>query len=118
MGAEPAVLAGTVARYNEDVAAGHDTMFEKPARVMRAIAEPPFYATELRLCNLALTGAGPRVNRDGQVLDRGAIPIGGLFAAGECAGGVLGDVYMGSGNALANAVTFGRVAGQNAAKQG
>ena len=112
MGVEPAVLAGTVARYNEDVAAGHDTMFEKPARVMRAIAEPPFYATELRLCNLALTGAGPRVNRDGQVLDRGAIPIGGLFAAGEYAGGVLGDVYMGSGNALANAVTFGRVAGQ------
>jgi succinate dehydrogenase/fumarate reductase flavoprotein subunit len=117
MGVEPAVLAGTVARYNEDVAAGHDTMFEKPARVMRAIAEPPFYATELRLCNLALTGAGPRVNRDGQVLDRGAIPIRGLFAAGECAGGVLGDVYMGSGNALANAVTFGRVAGQNAAKR-
>jgi len=118
MGVEPAILAGTVTRYNEDVAAGHDTMFEKPARVMRAIAEPPFYATELRLCNLALTGAGPRVNRDGQVLDRGAIPIRGLFAAGECAGGVLGDVYMGSGNALANAVTFGRVAGQNAAKQG
>ena len=118
MGVEPAVLAGTVTRYNTDVAAGHDTMFEKPARVLRAIAEPPFYATELRLCNLALTGAGPRVNRDGQVLDRGAIPIRGLFAAGECAGGVLGDVYMGSGNALANAVTFGRVAGQNAAKQG
>jgi succinate dehydrogenase/fumarate reductase flavoprotein subunit len=118
MGVEPAILAGTVTRYNSDVAAGHDTMFEKPARVMRAISEPPFYATELRLCNLALTAAGPRVNRDGQVLDRGAIPIGGLFAAGECAGGVLGDVYMGSGNALANAVTFGRVAGQNAAKQG
>jgi len=118
MGLEPAVLAGTVARYNEDVAAGHDTMFEKPARVMRAVAEPPFYATELRLCNLALTGAGPRVNRDGQVLDRGALPIRGLFAAGECAGGVLGDVYMGSGNALASAVTFGRVCGQNAAKQG
>src|SRR3984957_16633755 len=79
MGVEPAVLAGTVARYNDDVAAGHDTMFEKPARVMRAIAEPPFYATELRLCNLALTGAGPRVNRDGQVLDRRAIPIPGLL---------------------------------------
>lgn len=117
MGTEPAVLAGTVARYNSDVAAGHDTMFEKPSRALRSIAEPPFYATELRLCNLALTGAGPRVNRDGQVLDHGAIPIRGLFAAGECAGGVLGDVYMGSGNALANAVTFGRVAGQNAAKQ-
>src|ERR1700722_1947371 len=118
MGVEPAALAGAVARYNTDAAAGHDSMFKKPAHMMRAIASPPFYATELRLCNLALTGAGPRVNRDGQVLDRGARAIPGLFAAGECAGGVLGDVYMGSGNALANAVTFGRVAGQNAAKQG
>jgi succinate dehydrogenase/fumarate reductase flavoprotein subunit len=116
LGLEPAALAGTVRRYNSDVAAGHDTMFEKPAHVMRGIDEPPFYATELRLCNLALTGAGPRINRDGQVLDQGATPIRGLFAAGECAGGVLGDVYVGSGNALANAVTFGRVAGQNAAK--
>ena len=117
MGVEPAALAGAVARYNTDAAAGHDTMFEKPAHMMRPIASPPFYATELRLCNLALTGAGPRVNRDGQVLGRGAIPIPGLFAAGECAGGVLGDVYMGSGNALANAVTFGRVCGQHAAKR-
>ena len=50
-------------------------------------------------------------------MGRGAIPIPGLFAAGECAGGVLGDVYMGSGNALANAVTFGRVCGQHAAKR-
>ena len=117
MGVEPAALAGTVLRYNSDVAAGHDTMFEKPSRALRSIDEPPFYATELRLCNLALTGAGPRINRDGQVLDHGATPISGLFAAGECAGGVLGDIYVGSGNALANAVTFGRVAGQNAAKQ-
>jgi succinate dehydrogenase/fumarate reductase flavoprotein subunit len=117
MGVEPAALAGTVRRYNSDVAAGHDTMFEKPSRALRSIDEPPFYATELRLCNLALTGAGPRINRDGQVLDHGATPISGLFAAGECAGGVLGDIYVGSGNALANAVTFGRVAGQNAAKQ-
>ena len=116
MGVEPAALAGTVRRYNSDVAAGHDTMFEKPSRALRSIDEPPFYATELRLCNLALTGAGPRVNRDGQVLDHGATPIPGLFAAGECAGGVLGEIYMGSGNALANAITFGRVAGQHAAK--
>jgi fumarate reductase flavoprotein subunit len=38
-----------------------------------------------------------------------------LFAAGECVGGVLGDVYVGSGNALANALVFGRVAGRSAA---
>ncbi len=87
MGVEPAALAGAAARYNTDAAAGYDSMFEKPAHLMRPIAAPPFYATELRLCNLALTGVGPRVNRDGQVLDRGAIPIPGLFAAGECACG-------------------------------
>jgi succinate dehydrogenase/fumarate reductase flavoprotein subunit len=41
-----------------------------------------------------------------------------LFAAGECVGGVLGDVYVGSGNALANALVFGRVAGRSAALSG
>jgi len=47
--------------------------------------------------------------RRGQPGDPGAV------CRGECAGGVLGDVYMGSGNALANAVTFGRIAGTSAA---
>ncbi|GAA1268802.1 hypothetical protein GCM10009609_34900 [Pseudonocardia aurantiaca] len=43
------------------------------------------------------------------------MPIPGLFAAGEVAGGVFGDRYAGGGNAIANAVVFGRIAGRNAA---
>ncbi len=43
------------------------------------------------------------------------MPVPGLFAAGECTGGVLGDVYVGSGNSFANCLVFGRAAGRSAA---
>jgi fumarate reductase flavoprotein subunit len=111
----PRALEGEIARYNRDALAGQDTMFGKSPKVLRPVAEPPFYATEMRLCNIALTACGPRVDAQGQVLNEGSQVIPGLYAAGECAGGVLGDVYMGSGNALSSAVTFGRIAGRSAA---
>jgi succinate dehydrogenase/fumarate reductase flavoprotein subunit len=116
-GIPPRALEGQLARYNDDVLAGRDTMFGKAANVLRAVAEPPFYVTEMRLCNVSLTGCGPRIDPEGRVLDEATRVIPGLYAAGECAGGVLGDVYMGSGNALASAVTFGRVAGTSAARR-
>jgi fumarate reductase flavoprotein subunit len=49
------------------------------------------------------------------VVSRSSAPVAGLFAAGECTGGVLGDVYMGSGNSLSNCLSFGRIAGRSAA---
>ena len=87
---------------------------KKPA-VLRPVSTSPFYATEVRLCQLSVTAVGPRVDRDGRVINTANLPVPGLFAAGECVGGVLGDVYIGSGNALANALVFGRVAGRSAA---
>jgi fumarate reductase flavoprotein subunit len=39
----------------------------------------------------------------------------GLFAAGECTGGVLGGIYVGSGNSYTNCLVYGRIAGRNAA---
>jgi len=50
------------------------------------------------------------------VLDRGSDPIPGLFAAGECTGGVVGAQYVGSGNSYANITVFGRIAGAAAAR--
>jgi succinate dehydrogenase/fumarate reductase flavoprotein subunit len=117
-GLPPRALEGELGRYNEDVLAGEDTRFGKSPAVMRTVAEPPFYATQMRLCNVSLTACGPRVDAAARVLDEGSQAIPGLYAAGECAGGVLGDVYMGSGNALASAVTFGRIAGASAARRG
>jgi succinate dehydrogenase/fumarate reductase flavoprotein subunit len=109
-------LAGALAKYNADVAAGEDTVHQKKPAVLRPVATPPFYATELRLCQLSVTGVGPRIDRDSRVIGAANQPIPGLFAAGECAGGVLGEVYVGSGNALGSALVFGRVAGGAAAR--
>ena len=38
------------------------------------------------------------------------------LAAGECVGGIIGPVYVGSGNSLGTCTTFGRLAGLAAAE--
>ncbi|SNQ45798.1 Fumarate reductase/succinate dehydrogenase flavoprotein domain protein [Frankia canadensis] len=115
IGVPAANLEGTFERYNGHVARGEDTDFQKVAQHMRPVATPPFYATELRLYMLGLTSVGPRIDAHARVLDQRSRAIPGLYAAGEASGGVLGPVYAGSGNSIANATTFGRVAGRTAA---
>jgi fumarate reductase flavoprotein subunit len=110
------VLARTTERYCELAAAGDDTDHLKDPRFLRPIQTPPFYGVEVRLATVALTSAGLRIDRDAAVLDRVGRPIPGLFAAGECTGGVLGEVYMGSGNSYSNCLVYGRIAGQSAAR--
>ncbi|BBX04734.1 hypothetical protein BST36_08245 [Mycolicibacterium moriokaense] len=110
-------LENAVARYNDFARCGEDVDFRKGARFLRPIAAPPFYGCELRLGILALTAVGPRIDADARVVGQGGVRIPGLFAAGECAGGVLGGVYMGSGNSMANCVVFGRTAGAGAAQE-
>lgn len=108
-------LLHTFEKYNADVEAGEDTQFLKRPDHMRKVDQGPFYAVPVHNMKLSVTAVGPKVDRDGRVLDGGNLPVPGLFAAGECAGGVLGDVYVGSGNALANAVAYGRIVGRTAA---
>ena len=116
IGVPAAGLAGTIEKYNADAAAGHDTVHLKRPDVLRPVATPPFYATEVRLSQLSVTAVGPRIDRDGRVMNTSNRPVPGLFAGGECTGGVIGDVYVGSGNALASALVFGRIAGRSAAR--
>jgi fumarate reductase flavoprotein subunit len=115
---DPAGLAATIDRYNRDADAGRDREFEKDAKFLEDVSTPPFYGVELRLGVLCLTSKGLRIDADARVLDRSGTPIPGLYSAGECTGGVLGDVYVGSGNAYANCLVFGRVAGRTAAARG
>jgi fumarate reductase flavoprotein subunit len=117
IGVPPASLAGAVTRYNADVEAGQDSMYLKEPSVMRPVATGPFYAVEVRLTQLGLTSVGLRIDAGARVVGEASAPVPGLFAAGECTGGVLGDVYMGSGNSLANCLTFGRIAGRSAAAE-
>jgi len=107
-------LRATVDVYNKDAAAGEDRHFRKRPDVMRPLTKPPFYAVEVRLAHLALTAVGLRIDSQGKVLGDDGQPIQGLFAAGECIGGVVGDVYVGSGNSITSAFVFGKVAGENA----
>ena len=110
-------FVGTIERYNADVAAGHDSLYLKRPSLMRPVATPPYYATELRLAHLTVTAVGLRIDADARVLDEASHPIVGLYAAGECTGGVLGDVYVGSGNSVTNCIVFGRIAGEGAARE-
>lgn len=42
--------------------------------------------------------------------------IEGFYAAGETTGGVMGERYIGGGNSIINAIVFGRIAGESAAR--
>jgi fumarate reductase flavoprotein subunit len=108
-------LLGTVERYNEHVARGSDDDYLKPVKSLRPISTGPFYSFGLDLYLFGLTGVGIRIDHQASVVHRDSRSIAGLFAAGECTGGVLGSIYIGSGNALASASTYGRIAGRNAA---
>jgi fumarate reductase flavoprotein subunit len=83
---------------------------------MRPIDRPPYFAAEVRPAVVVLTGYGCRVDAEAKVLDRGGGPIPGLYAAGEATGNVLGEMYLGSGNGVASAVIYGRIAGESAAR--
>jgi fumarate reductase flavoprotein subunit len=114
LGLPEVALVGTVGRFNANVDAGKDSDYLKEPAVLKPISKAPFYAVELRPATICLTSYGLALDVDARVLrdDGSAIP--GLFAAGECTG-VLGPCYLGNGNSLASCVTFGRIAGTNAA---
>jgi fumarate reductase flavoprotein subunit len=106
---------GAVERYNGWAELGEDQDFGKQARFLRPLAEPPFYGVEIRPSTLGIMACGLEIDESAQVLDSSSRPIGGLFAAGECTGGVIGPRYIGSGNGIAQCVVFGRTAGRAAA---
>jgi succinate dehydrogenase/fumarate reductase flavoprotein subunit len=78
--------------------------------------EAPFYAVRITPGVVALTACGLTIDVEARVLDEAGEPIPGWFAAGETTGNVVGDMYIASGNSLANCVVYGRVAGDNAAR--
>lgn len=112
---DAAVLCGTIDRYNAGADAHDDADFAKDLAFLEPVREPPFYAVEMRPSTVCFTAFGLRIDREAGVLSLTSQPIPGLFAAGECTGGVIGAQYVGSGNSYANVTVFGRIAGENAA---
>ena len=112
IGADPAILARTVERFNGYAASGEDIEFGRDPESMRAF-EGTFYALPLQPTVLNTQG-GPRRNAKAQVVDTNGDPIPGLFSAGEC-GGVNTFYYQGGSN-VGECLVFGRIAGTNAAQ--
>lgn len=78
------------------------------------IDKAPFYALVGRTM-VHHTMGGVEINTETQVLDKNGDIIEGLFAAGEVTGGIHGANRLG-GNAISDAIVFGRLAGINVMK--
>jgi fumarate reductase flavoprotein subunit len=116
MGVEPATLRATIDEYNAFCVAGHDRLFAKPAKFLRPLLGPKYYAAKARTVALGTKG-GIRVNEKLEVVDKKNAAIPGLYAGGFDAGGMYGDSYpirVSSGLSSAFALNSGRIAGRNA----
>lgn len=79
------------------------------------IDEPPFHAYHVTT-GITFTFGGLKVTEDAQVEDQYGQPMPGLYAAGEIVGGLFYNNYA-SGTGLMSGATFGRLAGQGAARE-
>ncbi len=109
---EPAVLAKTLADWNEIVANKNDTQFGRTTGMNDDLSTPPYYAIKVAP-GIHHTMGGIKINTKAEALDYYGNPVPGLFAAGEVTGGVHGGNRLG-GNAVADIVIFGRIAAQSA----
>lgn len=108
-------FVATVENYNKMIENGKDTEFGKDLTGHKAINTAKYYALKVVPATLG-TLSGIKVNLDSQVIDTDGNVIPGLYAAGEVANGMFfNKVYPASGTSIQMCLTFGRVAGQNAA---
>ena len=105
MNLDPAVLKETIDNYNAYAAAGADPEFKRT--VMKPLASP-YVAVAVVPCEI-ITYGGVARNENSEVIRADNTVIKGLYAAGEVSAN---SAYMGF--TLSNAVTWGRIAGENA----
>ena len=106
-------LLKTISKYNGFVQNKKDLDFNRRGTLL-SIEKGPFYIQKVAPA-VHHTMGGVRVNTKGQVLDKKAQPIEGLFAAGEIVGGLHGTNRLG-GNAITEIIVFGKRAGENIMK--
>lgn len=110
-GIEPAAFAQTMEEWNACVDAGKDEEFGRTSFVTK-LETAPYYAIQVAP-GVHHTMGGLKINASAEVLDTSDAAIPGLFAAGEVTGGIHGANRLG-GNAVADIVVFGRIAGASA----
>lgn len=105
-------LETTVNNWNQMVAAGKDTDFDRKTGMERKISEAPYYAIHIAPA-IHYTMGGIHIDSRTRVIDGNGDIIPGLLAAGEVAGGLHGNNRIG-GNSIAETVIFGIQAGREA----
>lgn len=127
LGVDAAGLASTVSRFNDDARTGVDSEFGRgateqdchlgdPANTPNPCLAPlesgPFYAIELHPGVLGTAG-GLQTDLDGEVLGWDGLPLGGLYAAGNCSATVFKDAYPGGGATIGSAITRAYAVGKH-----
>jgi 3-oxosteroid 1-dehydrogenase len=131
LGIDANVLAATVARFNEFAARGEDPDFGRgtsaydrfngdqrlpgAAATLGPLLAAPFHAIQIEIGALGTNG-GPKTDTRARVLAESGGVINGLYAAGNAMAGPTGMVYGGAGGTLGPALTFGWIAGADAAQ--
>lgn len=106
-------LKKTIQTWSGYVASGVDEEFGRDiGKVKTDLSNGPYYAVNVGPGIHHCMG-GVKINTDAQVIDKSGNPIDGLYACGEVTGGIHGANRLG-GNAVADIVVFGRIAGENA----
>lgn len=128
-GIEPEGLERTVAAFNENAVRGVDPDFGRGARIydhyqgddeigpnncLAPLLQAPFYAVRVHAGEIG-TFAGLRTDAAARVLDERGESIDGLYAAGNDQANVFAGAYPGAGSTLGPAMTFGYLAGRDAA---
>ncbi|MEC5344149.1 flavocytochrome c [Brenneria populi] len=103
----------TLERYNVFVDKRNDEDFGRKTALRQPINQGPFYAIRIAP-GVHHTMGGVTINTDTAVLDDRQQVIPGAYAAGEVVGGIHGGNRIG-GNAVADIIIFGILAGRNAA---
>lgn len=111
---DPSVLRDTVNEYNRCCDGRRDLLFAKEEQYLKPVRTSKFYAFKSSVHVLATCG-GIKINHRTEVLNANHEKIPGLYAAGNCAGGMYGSNYELTipGEGLAFAVNSGRIAGEN-----
>jgi len=130
IGVAPGTLTETLERFNKQAADGLDPEFDRGEDAVdrewgdtsqdgtRSCLAPlergPFHATRVYAGCSGTTG-GPRIDTAARVLDTTGRPVPGLYAAGNITAQLFGDASPASGATLGPGMTFGYLAGCEAA---
>ncbi|MRS15490.1 flavocytochrome c [Enterobacteriaceae bacterium RIT691] len=113
LGMDEHAFLATLERYNGFVEKQHDDDFGRTTALRAPINEGPFHAIQIAP-GVHHTMGGVTINTHTEVLNLEHQVIPGAYAAGEVVGGIHGGNRIG-GNAVADIIIFGTLAGHQAA---